>query len=50
VADLTKFYGWGPREALDLTWSELEWWNEQAVRMVKTQQRQETAASKERRA
>jgi hypothetical protein len=37
VADLTKYYGWGPKEAMDLPWSELAWWNAQAVRMVRSQ-------------
>ena len=45
MADLTKFYGWGPRDALDLTWSELAWWNEQAVRMVKTQRTADRAVA-----
>lgn len=26
LAETTKFYGWGPKEALSLTWSELRWW------------------------
>jgi hypothetical protein len=31
---VTRFYGWGPREAFDLTWTEVEWWLAQAKRML----------------
>ncbi|MEB0312197.1 GpE family phage tail protein [Pseudomonas sp. 10B1] len=30
---MTKFYGWGPRDARSLTLSELLQWNEQAIKM-----------------
>ncbi len=33
VAELTKFYGWGPFDAWSLTVTELIWWVEQAQRM-----------------
>lgn len=34
IAELTKFYGWGPREAWALTIAELDWWNAQAKRIA----------------
>ncbi len=33
VAEVTKFYGWGPRDAMGLPWSELAWWHGEAMRM-----------------
>src|SRR5260364_207579 len=38
VAELTKFYGWGPRTAWSLTVSELIWWFEQAQRMSQSKE------------
>jgi hypothetical protein len=35
IAEITKFYGWGPRDAWCLTLKELDWWNEQAGRIAK---------------
>lgn len=35
VANLTKYYGWGPRDAWSLTWTEMQWWANQAIRMSK---------------
>lgn len=32
IADVTYLYGWGPRDALELTWSEVRWWVWQAER------------------
>ncbi|MFM0464680.1 hypothetical protein PQR34_42885 [Paraburkholderia sediminicola] len=33
VADVTHFYGWGPRDAGALTWTELSGWLAQARRI-----------------
>jgi hypothetical protein len=33
IADLTRFWGWGPRDAWDLTGTEMLWWAEQANRI-----------------
>ncbi|MGF6790165.1 hypothetical protein [Paraburkholderia sp. 35.1] len=33
VADVTHFYGWGPRDAGALTWAELAQWLAQARRI-----------------
>ncbi|KAA6176230.1 GpE family phage tail protein [Pseudomonas veronii] len=34
MAELTKYYGWGPRDAWSLTLKELVEWNKQAIRMA----------------
>ncbi|KWT89356.1 hypothetical protein APY03_3435 [Variovorax sp. WDL1] len=31
---MTKFYGWGPRDAWSLSWREIAWWHGQAERML----------------
>lgn len=33
VAEVTRFYRWGPRDAWGLTWSRLSWWRSQMLRM-----------------
>ena len=38
VADVTHFYGWGPRDAGTLTWSELAEWIAQARRIKQAQE------------
>lgn len=35
VAQLTWFFHWGPRDAFDLTWRELLWWNDRANDVMK---------------
>jgi hypothetical protein len=35
LAEVTRFYAWGPNDAWDLPWSRLLWWNAQAHRMAK---------------
>jgi hypothetical protein len=35
VAEVTRFYGWGPHDAWNLPWTKLDWWNTQAQRMLK---------------
>jgi hypothetical protein len=35
AAELTRFYHWGPDDIWSLTWSQMQWWNEQAARMLK---------------
>ncbi len=50
VAELTRFYGWGPRDALDLPWSELAWWNAQAVRMMEAADAQTASSTRRGRA
>lgn len=39
VADLTFAWGWGPKDAMGLTWSECLMWNAQAVRIYKERKR-----------
>jgi hypothetical protein len=34
IAEVTLFYGWGPRDAMGLTPSELERWLKQAHRLT----------------
>ena len=34
VAELTKYYGWGPCDAWDLPLSRLVWWREEMRRMM----------------
>jgi hypothetical protein len=34
IADLSKFYSWGPYEAWGLPLSELAWWHQQMDRMI----------------
>ncbi|TPG62552.1 GpE family phage tail protein [Ewingella americana] len=35
MADVTYYYGWGPRDGWAMTWSELNWWLVQATRLNK---------------
>ncbi len=35
MADVTRFYHWGAHEARGLTVTELLWWHDQALRMLK---------------
>jgi hypothetical protein len=35
IADVTHFYGWGPRDAGALTWTELSEWLSQARRIAR---------------
>jgi hypothetical protein len=35
MADLTRWFAWGPEDASRLTGSKLVWWVEQANRMAK---------------
>jgi hypothetical protein len=34
IADLTRFWGWGPKAAWNLTGTQLLWWTEQANRIA----------------
>jgi hypothetical protein len=34
IADLTRFWGWGPHDGFSLTGSELLWWHNQANRII----------------
>lgn len=29
------FYRWGPQDAWALTWTQLAWWNDQGIRMLR---------------
>ena len=33
IAEVTWFYRWGPRDVAALTWTEVTWWNAQALRI-----------------
>lgn len=35
IADITKFYGWGPHDAWGLTWTQIQEWARQMIRMSK---------------
>ncbi|NWA24058.1 GpE family phage tail protein [Pseudomonas gingeri] len=37
MAELTRYYHWGPRDAWSLTLAELIEWNKQAIRMTSNQ-------------
>ncbi|UJD91720.1 GpE family phage tail protein [Rahnella aquatilis] len=39
MADVTYYYGWGPDEGWRLTWSKLNWWRDQALRINKLKER-----------
>ena len=39
IADLTKFYDWGPQDAWNLTVSELHWWHTQCLRHIEARKR-----------
>jgi hypothetical protein len=34
IADLTRFWHWGPQDAWGLTGTQLLWWSDQASRIV----------------
>ena len=34
IADLTRFWGWGPMDAWGLTGTQLVWWTEQSIRIA----------------
>jgi hypothetical protein len=34
AAELTRFYRWSPDEIWALTWTQMRWWNDQAIRMT----------------
>lgn len=34
IADLTRFWGWGPHDAWSLTGTQLMWWLDQANRIA----------------
>jgi hypothetical protein len=34
IADLTRWWHWGPRDAWNLDGTQLKWWAEQANRIV----------------
>jgi hypothetical protein len=34
IADVSRFWGWGPRDGWDLTGTELMWWLDQANRIA----------------
>jgi len=36
VAVMAKFYGWSPKDAFALTWSEVRWWADQADAMKRS--------------
>jgi hypothetical protein len=34
IADLTRFWSWGPHDAWSLTGTQLRWWAEQTIRIA----------------
>lgn len=34
IADLTRFWGWGPKDAWGLTGTQILWWTDQASRVA----------------
>jgi hypothetical protein len=42
IADLSRFWGWGPFDGWNLTGTQLVWWLDQANRIIERQRQRDS--------